>query len=203
VFINRNSGIKRPQDLGGKIMGVPEYSMTAALWLRRLFEHDYGVLPGAMRWRVGGIEQPNRADRMNVTVNAQVEIEPIPQGKSLNGMLEAGEIDAMMSPRIPSTFRNKHPDVVRLFPNYHEDERAYYERIGFVPIMHTVVIKRAPSMSASHGSRRACSRPSERARSAALNACSTSTRFPTVCPGTCRPSRRRWKSSGTTSGRRD
>jgi 4,5-dihydroxyphthalate decarboxylase len=142
VFVNSNSGITRPEDMKGKIMGVPEYSMTAALWLRGLFEHDYGVPPGAMRWRVGGIEQPNRADRMSVPVDAEVEIEPIPAGKSLNGMLEAGEIDALMSPRIPSAFRGKHPDVVRLFPNYHADERAWYVRTGMVPIMHTVVIKR-------------------------------------------------------------
>jgi 4,5-dihydroxyphthalate decarboxylase len=143
VFVNRNSGIARPQDLAGKIMGVPEYSMTAALWLRGLFEHDYGVPPGAMRWRVGGIEQPNRADRMSVTIQAKVEIEPIPAGKNLNSMLAAGEIDAMMSPRIPSAYRKKHPDVVRLFPDYHNVERAYYARTGFVPIMHTVVIKRS------------------------------------------------------------
>ena len=142
VFVNRKSGISRPEDLRGKTMGVPEYSMTAALWLRGLFEHDYGVPPSAMRWRTGGIEQPNRADRMNVQVNADVDIQSIPDGKSLNGMLEAGEIDAMMSPRIPSSYQNKHPDVLRLFPNYKEDERKYYERTGFVPIMHTVVIKR-------------------------------------------------------------
>jgi 4,5-dihydroxyphthalate decarboxylase len=143
VFINRKSGIARPQDLRGKIMGVPEYSMTAALWLRALFEHEYGVPPGAMRWRTGGIEQPNRADRMNVRVDAEVEIESIPDGKSLNGMLETGEIDAMMSPRIPSSYQKRHPDVMRLFPNYKEDERAYYARNGFVPIMHTVAIKRS------------------------------------------------------------
>jgi len=143
VFINRNSGIRRPEDLKGKIVGVPEYAMTAALWLRGMFEHDYGVAPGAMRWRVGGIEQQNRLDRMTVAVAAEVEIEPIPAAKSLNGMLEAGEIDALMSPRVPSAFRNKHPDVVRLFPDYHKDELNYFSRIGFVPIMHTVVIKRA------------------------------------------------------------
>lgn len=143
VFVNRNSGIRKPEDLAGKIMGVPEYAMTAALWLRGLFEHDYGVPPGAMRWRVGGIEEPNRADRMEITVDADVEILPIPPGKSLVGMLAAGEIDAMMGPRVPSVFRQGHPDVVRLFPNYPADERAWYERTKVVPIMHTVVIRRA------------------------------------------------------------
>ena len=143
VFVNRRSGIARPQDLRGKIIGVPEYAMTAAVWLRGLFEHDYGLAPGAMRWRVGGIEQPDRDDRVALAFDAKLEIEPIPAGKSLNGMLATGEIDAMMSPRIPSAFRNRHPDVVRLFPDYHLDERAYYARMGFVPIMHTVVIKRA------------------------------------------------------------
>ncbi|MFL9824048.1 ABC transporter substrate-binding protein [Rhodoplanes sp. SY1] len=143
VFVNRNSGIRKPEDLAGKIMGVPEYAMTAALWLRGLFEHDYGVPPGAMRWRVGGIEEPNRADRMEITVDADVEILPIPPGKSLVGMLAAGEIDAMMGPRVPSVFRQGHPDIVRLFPNYPADERAWYERTRVVPIMHTVVIRRA------------------------------------------------------------
>jgi 4,5-dihydroxyphthalate decarboxylase len=143
VFVNRRSGIARPQDLRGKIIGVPEYAMTAAVWLRGLFEHDYGLAPGAMRWRVGGIEQPDRDDRMALAFDAKLEIEPIPAGKSLNGMLATGEIDAMMSPRIPSAFRNRHPDVARLFPDYHRDERTYYARMGFVPIMHTVVIKRA------------------------------------------------------------
>lgn len=143
VFISRAAGISRPEDLRGKTMGVPEYAMTAALWLRGLFEHEYGVPPHAMRWRTGGIEAPNRADRMEVKVNADVEIEPIPADKCLNGMLEAGEIDALIGPRIPSAYRKRHPNVTRLFPNYKEEERAYYARTGFVPIMHTVVIKRA------------------------------------------------------------
>jgi len=143
VFINRRSGIARPEDLKGKVVGVPEYSMTAALWLRGLLEHDYGVPPGAMRWRTGGIEQPDRSDRMQVKVDADVEIAEIPKGKSLNGMLEQGEIDVLMSPRIPSSFRNGHPDVARLFPDYKEDERAWYARHRVVPVMHTVVIKRA------------------------------------------------------------
>jgi 4,5-dihydroxyphthalate decarboxylase len=117
--------------------------MTAMLWLRGLFEHDYGVKPGDIKWRVGGIEEPDRADRMNVRVNADVDIQLIPKMACLNGMLEAGDIDVLISPRIPSSYRKKHPDIARLFPNYKDDERAYYAKTGFVPIMHTVVIRRS------------------------------------------------------------
>jgi 4,5-dihydroxyphthalate decarboxylase len=143
IFINKKSGIKRPEDLRGKTIGAPEYSMTASLWLRGMFEHDYGVPPNAMRWRTGGIEEPNRADRMEVRVNADVDIQQIPDGKCLNGMLESGEIDALIGPRIPSAYRKRHPDVTRLFPDYKAEEKKYYERTRMVPIMHLVVMKRA------------------------------------------------------------
>ncbi len=45
IFVNTASGIGRPEDLRGKRMGVPEYSMTAAVWLRVLFEHEYCFQP--------------------------------------------------------------------------------------------------------------------------------------------------------------
>jgi 4,5-dihydroxyphthalate decarboxylase len=143
IFVNRKSGIKRPQDLKGKTVGIPEYSMTAMLWLRGLFEHDYGVKPSDIKWRVGGIEEPDRADRMDVRINADVDIQLIPKTACLNGMLEAGDIDVLISPRIPSAYRKKHPDVTRLFSNYKDDEKAHYARTGLLPIMHTVVIRRS------------------------------------------------------------
>jgi 4,5-dihydroxyphthalate decarboxylase len=143
IFINTRSGIKRPEDLRGKIIGAPEYSMTALLWLRGMFEHDYGLPPSAMHWRTGGIEEPNRSDRMAVRVNAEVDIQPIPEGKCLNAMLEAGEIDVLVGPRIPSAYRKRHPHVARLFPDYKNEERKYYERVRMIPIMHLVVMKRS------------------------------------------------------------
>lgn len=143
IFINRKSGIKTPRDLKGKTIGIPEYSMTAMLWLRGLFEHEYGVKPSDIKWRVGGIEEPDRADRMDVRMRADVDIQLIPKTACLNGMLETGEIDVMISPRIPSSYRKKNPDITRLFPNYKDDERAYYEKTGFLPIMHTVVIRKS------------------------------------------------------------
>lgn len=143
VFVNRNAGIAGPRDLRGKLVGVRDYAMTAAVWLRGLLEHDYGVPPSAMRWRTGAVEQPGGEDQSATDVGKEVEILPVQPHKSLNAMLETGEIHALMTPRIPSAFLNRHPDVVRLFPDYKAEERKYYERMKLVPIMHTVVIKRS------------------------------------------------------------
>ncbi len=142
VFVNKRSGIQSPEDLRGKTVGVPEYAMTAAIWLRGLFEHDYGVRPRDMRWVTGGVEEPGRTDRMSVDVQDHVLISDAPPGRTLGQMLETGEIDALIGPRIPSCF-TKNPDISRLFVNYKEIERAYYERTRIVPLMHTVVMKRS------------------------------------------------------------
>jgi len=58
IFVNAASGIERPEDLRGKRMGVPEYSMTAAVWLRGLFQHEYGVPPEQIYWVQAGEEHP-------------------------------------------------------------------------------------------------------------------------------------------------
>jgi 4,5-dihydroxyphthalate decarboxylase len=54
VFINTHKAIISPQDLKGKIVGVPEYQMTAPVWIRGIFQDEYGVFPRDMVWRSGG-----------------------------------------------------------------------------------------------------------------------------------------------------
>jgi 4,5-dihydroxyphthalate decarboxylase len=69
-----------------------------------------------------------------------VSLQFIGEGKTLSGMLETGEIDAMIGAREPASLRNS-PQVQRLFPNYRETEREYYRKTGIFPIMHTLVVK--------------------------------------------------------------
>jgi 4,5-dihydroxyphthalate decarboxylase len=142
IFINTTSGIERPEDLRGKRMGVPEYSMTAAVWLRGLFQHEYGVPPGEIYWVQAGEEHPGRKDRVDFDMPAGVRMESRPD-TTLNAMIESGEIDAMMSPRMPTCFLNGSPRVRRLFPNYKQAEMEYFRKTGLFPIMHVMVIRRA------------------------------------------------------------
>lgn len=142
IFINTGSGIAKPEDLRGKRMGVPEYSMTAAVWLRGLFEHEYGIAPSEIHWIQAGEEQPGRKDRVDFEMPAGVRLES-KNDRTLNEMIASGEIDAMMSPRMPTCLLEGAPNVRRLFPDYRQVERAYFSRTGLFPIMHVMVIKRA------------------------------------------------------------
>ena len=44
IFVNVHSGIKRPEDLKGRRVGVPDYTMTANTWIRGFLEHDFAIL---------------------------------------------------------------------------------------------------------------------------------------------------------------
>jgi 4,5-dihydroxyphthalate decarboxylase len=142
IFVNTNSGVRHVGDLRGKRVGVPEYSMTAAVWLRGMFEHEYGVSPGDIHWVQAGEEHPGRKDRVDFEMPAGVRLESRPD-TTLNAMIESGEIDAMMSPRMPTCFHDGSPQVKRLFPNYRQVEMQYFKTTGLFPIMHVIVIKRA------------------------------------------------------------
>jgi 4,5-dihydroxyphthalate decarboxylase len=135
-FINTTKGIKSPADLKGKRGGVPEYSMTAAVYMRGLLEHEYGVKPSSIDWLQG------RADRLKHKTPPGVKITQAPAGTELGDLLERGELDFLMTANNPLSFRRGAPTVQRLFPNYRELEQDYYRRTKIYPIMHTVVIRR-------------------------------------------------------------
>jgi len=128
IFINTDSGIKGPADFKGKKVGAPEYSITAAVWIRGFLNDDYGVKAGDMTWFVGGQEDPGRKERVKLTLPPEIKVDAIADDKTLNGMLESGEIDVLISARSPSSFVKGSPKVRRLFPNFKEVEVEYYKR---------------------------------------------------------------------------
>lgn len=136
IFINTERGIHAPADLAGRRGGVPDYTMTAAVYARGMLEHEYGVRPSQVRWVQG------RADRIARRPPPEVQITPAPAGQDLGDLLERGEIDFLVTANNPLCFRRGAPNVRRLFPNYKEVEQEYYRRTRIYPIMHTVVIRR-------------------------------------------------------------
>jgi 4,5-dihydroxyphthalate decarboxylase len=142
IFINRDSGIREPKDLVGKRVGTPEYQMTAGVWIRGILSDDYQVPVSSVRYLNGGEEEPGRPEKLNLSLPPQIQLEAIPPTETLAAMLESGEIDALYTARMPSTFVRGSGKVRRLFEDYQSIEREYYIRTKIFPIMHTVVIRR-------------------------------------------------------------
>lgn len=139
IFVNTASGIRAPKDLEGKRLGVPEYSQTAAVWIRGLLQHEYDVSLETIQWYAGGVNAPGRPDVLVNMPDAAVSITRV-KDRSLNDMLVRGEIDALIGARKPAAL-GRDQRVRRLFPNYRELEQEYYRKTGIFPIMHTVVIR--------------------------------------------------------------
>jgi 4,5-dihydroxyphthalate decarboxylase len=142
IYINRNSGLREPKDLIGKKVGTPEYQMTAGVWIRGILSDEYQVPVTSVSYFNGGEEQPGRLEKLKLDLPAQIRLQSIPENNTLSSMLDAGEIDALYTARMPSTFSSGSGSVKRLFEDYPAVERDYYLKTRIFPIMHTVVIRR-------------------------------------------------------------
>ena len=140
IFVNTGAGIRSPKELEGKRVGVPEYRQTAAVWIRGILQHEYGVSLDSIHWFEGGVNAPRQPDELDIRPEGPVSLGFIPQGRTLSDMLEKGELDALIGARRPAAL-GVSPNVQRLFPNYRDEERQYYRKTGVFPIMHTLVIK--------------------------------------------------------------
>ncbi len=138
----RSDRIRAPADLKGKRVGLPEYQLTANVWARALLEDDFGVTPSDIHWLRGGVEEPGRIEKIALDLPAGVRLDDIPPGETLSAMLERGEIDGLIGPRAPSCYRDRKPNVGRLFPDSEAAARDYYQRTGIFPIMHAVGVRR-------------------------------------------------------------
>jgi 4,5-dihydroxyphthalate decarboxylase len=142
IYIRTDAGINKPEDLRGKRIGLPEYQITAVVWMRGLLQHQYGVKPNEISWRSGGQEQPGREERTPLKPIPGLDLKPIGKDQTLVDMLRKGELDALFTARAPSSFLAGEPHIARLFPDTRAAEQAYYKKTGLFPIMHLVGIKK-------------------------------------------------------------
>jgi 4,5-dihydroxyphthalate decarboxylase len=142
VFVNRASGIEGPEDLPGKVVGVAEYELTANVWIRGILAEHHGVAVDSVAYRTGGLEQPGRREKLELNLPPEIDVAPLDSGRSLSDALVAGEIDALYTPRAPSSFLPGASEVGRLWPDAAVAEADYHARTGIFPIMHTLVIPR-------------------------------------------------------------
>jgi 4,5-dihydroxyphthalate decarboxylase len=142
IYVRADAGIEVPADLRGKRVGVPEYQITAVVWMRGMLQHEYGVAPAEIHWRSGGQEEPGRDERTPLKPIPGIDLEPIGRNETLVGLLRDRELDALFTARAPSSFLRGEPHIRRLFSDTRAAEQAYYKRTRLFPLMHLVGIRR-------------------------------------------------------------
>lgn len=137
----RTDRVRRPEDLKGRKVGLPEYQITAAVWVRAFLEDDFGVKPSDIVWVRGGTERPGRGEKVALQLPPDVQVESAPEGTTLSQLLDDGAIDGFHAPQRPSC-ADRNPNVDCLFPDARAAAIDYYRRTRIFPIMHLVGIRR-------------------------------------------------------------
>jgi 4,5-dihydroxyphthalate decarboxylase len=141
IYIRTDRGIAKPEDLRGRVLGVPDYWMTGAIWIRGLLADEHNVQPDEIEWRTGGLNRPRTSALTTQQVPPELRISEIGSDNTLSRLLVRGEIDGIITSDIPDSFGALH--IGRLFADYRVAEQEYARRTGMHPIMHLVAIRRS------------------------------------------------------------
>ncbi len=141
IYVRPDGPVREPAELRGKRIGVPEWAQTAAIYSRGYIVHELGIPLTAIEWVQAGVNQAGRVEKVALKLPAGLRYRAVPE-RSLNDLLLAGEIDAMLSARPPAAFADGSRRIVRLVTNYRAAEEAYFRRSGIFPIMHVVALRR-------------------------------------------------------------
>jgi 4,5-dihydroxyphthalate decarboxylase len=132
LYVRRDSPLKGPEDLRGKTVGVPDYSMTAAVWTRGILSEQYGVSSAEMKWIASGRQRFAVIEGVDLKV-AELDLE--------NELVE-GRIDALLTPTPRDETLPKSERRLRsLIANVQEAEEAYVRDYGVYPINHVIVMR--------------------------------------------------------------
>jgi 4,5-dihydroxyphthalate decarboxylase len=141
IFVRGDSAIERPEHLAGARIGIPEYQMTAVVWMRGILDEYHGVDPKGVDWVRGGINRPGgRGEKMPLRLPDTYRVSDLSGDQSLNSALLAGTLDAVITTRMLDGQADG--SVKCLFPDVKTAERAYYAHSGIFPIMHLLVLRR-------------------------------------------------------------
>lgn len=142
VYIRSDGGIKHPEDLRGKKIGLPQWAQTATTYARGWLTETIGIPINQIDWYQLGPNSPGRLDNTAEKPPEGVSLTNLPDG-SLADMLVEGKIDALITADPPRRMLSGDTAIMRLYDEFESVERNYFSQTGIFPIMHTVALKRS------------------------------------------------------------
>ncbi len=159
LYVNTAAGIAELKDLRGKRVGVPDYVMTAALWMRITLSELCGIRPRDISWYIGRTQDLSHGGQLGAAANppANVSVNRLSSAQTFDVMLDSGEIDAAygFAPRHdPKLFKlnidryggtplDGNPRLKKLFPDAGRTViEAFFKKTGIVPANHVIVAQR-------------------------------------------------------------
>lgn len=137
MWVNVNAGIKAPQDLVGKKVGLSTFQTTLSVLAKGDLQAEYNVPWRAIDWYI------SKDEAVPLAPMAGVKMQLLKPGQKIGAMLEKGEIDALMVPHPPKEALRGGGPIRRLFADPKAEEAKYFKKNGFYPIMHVVAFKDA------------------------------------------------------------
>ena len=136
MYVNVDSGIRKPTDLIGRKVGLHSFQTTLSVLGKGDLKLEYGVAWERIRWIC------MRSEIVPINLGPDVSVELMPKGNDIGAMLCEGEIDALISPQPRASMLARSDRYRRLFPDVPAEQARYFHKYGFYPIMHLVVLKR-------------------------------------------------------------
>jgi 4,5-dihydroxyphthalate decarboxylase len=139
VFVRADSPLHEVKQLTGLRIGVPSYRLTVNLWVRGIFRDHYGLGADQVTWVTC-----QREEGAGYTIPRGIKVE-VAEGRTAEQLLDQGEVDAILVPRVPQSFVEGRSKMRRLFKDTQGEMQGYFRKTGFLPITHTVVVKKSLS----------------------------------------------------------
>jgi 4,5-dihydroxyphthalate decarboxylase len=136
IHVRHDSTLDSVPGLRGRTVGLPEYGMTMAVWIRGMFADQFGVHPQEIRWCTARdpvvTPIPRRVRELGVDVVHS-------EGGDLWAQLATGDLDAVIGQPPPAHAGR----VRRLLADFAAEDTRYCRDSGAFPIMHTIVVRRS------------------------------------------------------------
>lgn len=150
-YARKDSGIRSPADYKGRRVGVPEFQMTGALWVRGAMKHEFGCAQEDVEWWMEYTPEHSHGGAVGFSPPKGTTIHQIPHEKNIGSMLVSGELEATclyfgtppnMIDRTTIDI-TRHPDIVPVFSDPDAESVRYFEKTGILPINHMMVLRRS------------------------------------------------------------